>query len=497
MRLEDNDTLCNLQATSDRGVCTVRTHTRAMSLRPGGAATSTKPTSAARLDAVLRAGQSVALVTKARDQAEEDDVGSGLTKALKNTSLVPTGACLPRGFDPDYCAYDRYYAIGVALVSAVLGALVDADVPRLLLKSLTVKMGEALNDACYTPPTDTYSQWMGKDKPFDQLAGTERDAAKEKFSVLCQSLDAANERALYASVQPFDMEMNVYSPVSYEHDDLVRTKCDDINSKRSWMDTLGLGFQPTEYCQVHTERYEEEEDVKLKRAYAEAWKEATANNPMLRFEFLVRNLIRMVMLPGAVVGSFISADPKGDTYFRHRELSILNDKGKKPAHADNPSLNAERFVQDGIPGSHTPRNKREEQESKWRKEQSAKVRQPNWLYVGAMAAWTLKHVSRYMNEHALMIASFFRTNARRLGAGQAPMLDLVAFARQCREDIADGANPPPPPPPAYEEFNQAAVAAERRREDARKRTEERDPLMDGIDYPETYASASGAAPLRA
>ena len=50
---------------------------------------------ASRLEVVLRAGQ----------EREE----SGLTRALKKTSLVPTGACLPRNFDPDYCAYDRYY----------------------------------------------------------------------------------------------------------------------------------------------------------------------------------------------------------------------------------------------------------------------------------------------------------------------------------------------------------------------------------------------------
>jgi len=42
------------------------------------------------------------------------------------------------------------------------------------------------------------------------------------------------------------------------------------------------------------------------------------------------------------------------------------------------------------------------------------------------------------------------------------------------------------------------VAAERRRRDEmRERAEARDPLMEGLDYPETYASASGAAPLRA
>ena len=53
--------------------------------------------SSSRLYAVLRAGE-------ARTGA---DAEGGLTRTLKRTSLVPTGACLPRNFDPDYCAYDR------------------------------------------------------------------------------------------------------------------------------------------------------------------------------------------------------------------------------------------------------------------------------------------------------------------------------------------------------------------------------------------------------
>ena len=468
MRLEDNNTLCNLQVTSDRGVCTVRTHTRAMSLRPGGAATSNKPTSAARLDAVLRAGQSVALVTKARDQAEEDDVGSGLTKALKNTSLVPTGACLPRGFDPDYCAYDRYYTVGVALVSAVLGALVDANMPQKLIAILGTQVNAVVSNMCYTPPNDAYSAYMGKNRPLHQIGDpADREVAWNGLTPLCRALTSALTDARMAefSGSHYTAEARIRQEADFAHWD----KCAAINSQQPWLNWLvGSSIGGCDNAQSLEGAYQAGNDAVAREK---------ESNPALRFEILVRNIISLILLPGSMLGSFIVPG----------ESSILYEKSN-----DDPSKNSDKLVQHLLPS--TQRDMPLEERLRAVKSFEA---QPNWLYVGAMAAWTLKHVSRYMNEHALMIASFFRTNARRLGAGQAPMLDLVAFARQCREDIADGANPPPPPPPVYEEFNQAAVAAERRREDARKRTEERDPLMDGIDYPETYASASGAAPLRA
>ena len=432
-----------------------------MSLRPGDAAAAIKPTSAARLDAVLRAGQSFALVTKARGQAEEeDDVGSGLTKALKNASLVPTGACLPRGFDPDYCAYDRYYAVGVALVSAVLGALVDANVPQQLILLITSKVKHTLGDLCYTPPTDVYSTLMGKNKPFNRLTHDEAEAVKRsEFSALCQSLDSANTRmqkAGFPTEQEFLVEM--WAPI----------ECTPVpKDQQTWFDWL-IGYTDCVYPKMKAEHEFYDRVNRVKEA-----------SPAFRFELLVRNMIRLIMLPGSMAGAFI-VPHESFFYF-------------------NPSQNAEKLVQDMVPSTlpipppHPDSNAAREMDA-----MKSPAAQPNWLYVGAMAAWTLKHVSRYMNEHALMVASFFRTNARRLGAGQAPMLDLVAFARQCREDIADGANPPPPPPPAYEDFDPEAVAAERkRRDELRERAEARDPLMEGLDYPETYASASGAAPLRA
>ena len=432
-----------------------------MSLRPVASVVPPAPkrSSSSRLESVLRAGQTTALVTNVYDQGEED-ADSGLTKALKNASLVPTGVCLPRGFDPDYCAYDRYYAVGVALVSAVLGALVDADVPRRLLIFLTSRVKEQLGNLCYTPPTDMYSQLMGNDKSFDKLSPHDQDKARTEFSGLCQRLDQANEQAYNLGLTDFEHVRFLKEEAGREYDRKDEDRIQKLKDQESWIDWL-VGLD---------DLYKDELFVlKRIRAENEAVARAKDADPVFRFELLSKELIRLIMLPGSMLGSFIMPS---NTY-------------KKSD--DDPSQNAEKWMEGVLP---SPMYEYPVQERMRRLNEL--YSHPNWLYVGAMAAWTLKHVSRYMNEHALMVASFFRTNARRLSAGQAPMLDLVAFARQCREDIADGANPPPPPPPAYEDFNPAAVEAERRREDARKRAEERDPLMPGVDYPPPIdASAAG------
>ena len=78
------------------------------------------------------------------------------------------------------------------------------------------------------------------------------------------------------------------------------------------------------------------------------------------------------------------------------------------------------------------------------------------------AFYVAKYLSRYLNEHAMMVASFFRVNSKRLHNGEPLLTDLRAFARQCKEDIADGPNPPPPPPTA-EELAAARADAEAQR----------------------------------
>jgi hypothetical protein len=131
----------------------------------------------------------------------------------------------------------------------------------------------------------------------------------------------------------------------------------------------------------------------------------------------------------------------------------------------------------------------------------------------ATSAWMLKYVSRYLNEHALMIASFFRVNAKRLDNGEPALLNIAKFVQMCKNDIADGPNPPPEPPapeppaemePAYDgepyspfspgkmERQQREAKERRLLAEVRKRSDARDLLMEGVDYPETYASASDA-----
>jgi hypothetical protein len=352
--------------------------------------------------------------------------------------------CLPRGFDPDYCAYDRYYAIGVALVSAVLGVLADSNVPQMLSGALSLVVDGKLMDLCGIPHG---SRSGFSRQSMNDASDLKSDAEKSAFHSLCVTLSNANGR-ITDGQKPFKHELDA-------QDAFYRSLCVPVpEDEKSWI--YWLTAYP-EYKCPYRDFPEEMWDLAMRRGVTTPF----------RLELIVRNIIRLVMLPGSLVGTLVNAGRDDRLY--------------------NPSLNDQELVQDMLPSTapYVPHEDIHEVKKD-------KLLHPNWLYVSAMAAWTLKHVSRYMNEHALMIASFFRTNARRLSAGQEPMLDLVAFARQCREDIVDGANPPPPPPPSYEDFNPAAVAAERRREDARERAEERDLLMPGVDYPPPIdASAAG------
>jgi len=423
-----------------------------MSWRPPEVATASRPP--ARLDAVLRAGMA--------KTAEDDE--SGLTRSLKNTSLVPTGACLPRGFDPDSCAYDGYYAIGVAVVSAVVGALVDADVPNKILMSMYAKASNALGDFCHKRPTDAYNVWMGNNKPFSQMDTFDKIRAMENFPTLCNSLNEAMKPMIdgerFSSDQrhrslAYDLSREQKQCKYWEMYREEQVPCSDLEGVNAIFDTLWqMAFGDGRFGshQQRMERFDQFQRDEINRL--------GATNPTFRFHVLLEHLVELIMLPGAMLARTlaVAGGPNVDSKTSYSVIKAM----------------LAGF--DIHPGNFEDKT--------------------SLLYVGAMAAWTLKNIAHYMNEHALMIASFFRINARRLGAGEAPMLDLVTFARQCREDIADGPNPPPQPP-AYEAFDPEAVAAERRRlDEQRERLEKRDPLMEGLDYPETYASASGAAPLR-
>lgn len=346
-----------------------------------------KVASSRRLDAVLRAGTVVGTPVDASE--------SGLTRALKKTSLVPTGACVARTFDPDYCAYDRYYAVGVALVSATLGVLTETGAIQATVNTTINALREALGRQCHVPEAEWWTAPNPQAKRFDQMDKSEKMDARTKFSFLCTSLDQG----------------------------LMHSELYDGHIVHSAMGLPDIG-------------------------------------PL---GHLAMKLIEMIVLPAAGV-SIVAYDfltgGKGETIF-------ARDVG------DRVALGA-------------------------------------WF---ASAAWILKYVSRYLNEHALMVASFFRVNAKRLKNGEPALLDIQDFVRRCKEDIANGPNPPPEPPapeppaemePAYDgepyspfspgkmERQQREAKERRRLAELRARREARDPLMEGLDYPETYASASDA-----
>jgi len=282
--------------------------------------------SSSRLYAVLRAGE-------ARKGAEDE---GGLTRALKRTSLVPTGACLPRNFDPDYCAYDRYYTVGVAVVTAVVGKLTDSDLLPFLATSVTDVVRNALGRYCHVVPpkepdgivfrSPTPKQWHRMDRD-------EKNDARKHFSHLCWSLDDA------------------------------------------------LWQVPEMYL--------------FPNSYDRHGKDGT---PLLH-----KFIMRLILAPAGMAATL------GNNLI---------------------------FERDGF---------------------------TTWLTAHTFYAfYVAKYLSRYMNEHAMMVASFFRVNSKRIHNNEPPLTDLKAFARQCKEDIADGPNPPPPPPTA-EELAAARADAEAQR----------------------------------
>lgn len=325
-----------------------------------------------RLEMALRAGK----------EREE----SGLTRTLKRTSLVPTGACLPRNFDPDYCAYDRYYTVGVALVSTTLGALLQSALPALgVLYKVADALQYKLGKLCHTPePGWIFSdEWNG--------------GQNSRFTGLCRALDTALVAAQVPSFTFFYAEHN------------TNKLPEDVN----WRDYYGL-----------TEMYEAD------------MAQAKRNEAM---GALGRALTIMLM--------------RLDALARWPKMTQNLDRAFHRKNYDDEHDDLKGYLNSA------------------------------WYFA------FYKYLAYYMNEHAMMIASFFRVNAKLLHNNEPLRTDLRVFIHQCKEDIADGPNPPPPPPPAYEDFDPEAVAAERqRRDELRQRAEARDPLLEGIDYPETYAS---------
>ena len=267
---------------------------------------------------MLRAG------SKARTDADAEGC---LTRTLKRTSLVPTGACLPRNFDPDYCAYDGYYAIGVALVSTALGFLLDNGQPLQIYSDLAKAFDSSLGEMCHTRKDG----WFFYGKRYSSMNNEQKGLARDDFPMLCKALNAplihGQVMGVVNNVEPGG-EFNLYNPFE----------------------------SPS------------------------------------RLEKLRDKLLFMLFAPAA--GVVIAVEQNMDSQLFY-------------------SL-------------------------------------PWWAAFNLQHIWILKYIARFMNEHAMMIASFFRVNAKRLRASEPLLTDLKAFAQQCKEDIADGPNPPPPPPTAEE-----------------------------------------------
>ena len=264
--------------------------------------------------------------------AKKEGDESGLTRSLKNTSLVPTGACLPRGFDPDYCAYDGYYAIGVALVSTVAGFMVDSKAPRIMgriASALSVKV-QKISDQILTM-TDLDNTYIRR--PDDRQGINWDDASGQAY----------RRRAEMPTV----------------------------------FVALDAAFRAGAYVGGELDHADREDR-------SEGWITSAVVAPT-RFQRLGEKLLALIRFPMHLIDhpAFPDTGPSGAAL----ELSAL-----------------------------------------------------------ASIFWSLKYIAHYMNEHALMVASFFRVNAKNLRTGDPLMLNLKVFARQCREDIADGPNPPPPPP---------------------------------------------------
>ena len=311
------------------------------------------------LEAVLRAGQAREVATEAESEC--------LTRALKRTSLVATGACLPRGFDPDYCAYDRYYAIGVSLVSAALGALVNSSTVWDVNSVLAARMSEALGNLCHTPKEDGWVFSNPQAKFYHYMNEYEKRDAREGFGKLCNALHATAVEYEMASLSLFR------TPLSYEE---VGRR---LKNKEGLNDDL-----------INAHPY---------------------NKPNDRLGYRI-----LLLLVGPAI-------------YANKALHNLT-----------------------IPDAYTHILSEEEE-------------QTFLATLAVLVAWRLKYISRYMNEHVLMIASFFRVNAKRMHNKQPLMLDLKAFVQKCHDDIADGPNPPPPPPTAEELAAARAYAeAEKRRQ---------------------------------
>ena len=164
-----------------------------------------------RLDEVLRASKERGVLATAAATTDE----SGLTRALKKASLAPTGTCLPRTFDPDYCAYDRYYAIGVTLVSGALGALVSTEAFDGFVRQIGSALEEKLGRLCHVPQEEAAAPYFGSAtpnplaKPYHKMTKHEKVDARGEFGIECQAISRLLTTS-FGSVDPGQTQWGRY-----------------------------------------------------------------------------------------------------------------------------------------------------------------------------------------------------------------------------------------------------------------------------------------------
>ena len=363
-----------------------------------------------RLDEVLRASKERGVLATAAATTDE----SGLTRALKKVSLAPTGTCLPRTFDPDYCAYDRYYAIGVSLVSAALGALVNTKTVRGFQSGITLALTEALGRQCHVPEEKSAAAYYGlteadpMTKPFDKMTLEEKGQAHKSFSLVCNELSHALHRLNMDSDTPLMVTMIL-------------------------SDTAGLTDQRTDWA-----KYDSVADVI----------EANVPPAIRPLATVASQIAGLILTPSFVAAQF--AEHMGDggaTTARRRAWQKAMGKYKTSEQMRNsPEWKAN-----------------EERDRTYERKRGEDLHTTMYSVWALSAAWILKYVTRFMNQHALMIASFFRVNSNPLHNSEPLELNLAKFVEMCKTDIADGPNPPPEPP-TTEELAEAKAAAEAQRQ---------------------------------
>lgn len=143
------------------------------------------PAASDRLSSVLRAGL---------EQAQRKRIEF---KPTLSPRAAPTGACVPRQIDADYCAWDRYYGIGVAVTSSFLMALLASPLTNMSLKAALGAMSMTLSKVCKIDSL-SWSKWLLGDYAEFQGSNIERTQLCNLLSRMAQRMAVDLEKNTYA-----------------------------------------------------------------------------------------------------------------------------------------------------------------------------------------------------------------------------------------------------------------------------------------------------------